>query len=112
MGRLEHQVADVIIDIEREMRLLGLWEPMSPPLSALGSPHPFCIDTLEFTQWLQWVFIPKVKTRLEADDPLPAYSDIRALAEMVLEDYPEDTDRLVALIHRFDRLVTEAPARP
>ena len=106
MGRLEHQVADVIIDIEREMRLLGLWESLSPPLSDLTSPQPFCIDTLAFTQWLQWVFIPRVKTLLEADEPLPSHSDIRPLAEMVFEDYAVDTDRLLALIHRFDRLVT------
>jgi len=106
MGRLEHQVADVIIEIEREMRRLGLWESVSPPLSALGSPEPFCVDTLGFTQWLQWVFIPKVKARLEADEPLPRHSDIRPLAEWVFEELDEDTDRLLALIHRFDRLVS------
>ncbi|WP_258876037.1 YqcC family protein, partial [Pseudomonas aeruginosa] len=28
---------------------------------ALASPEPFCVDTLALEQWLQWIFLPRMK---------------------------------------------------
>lgn len=102
MDRLSHQVADLILEIEREMRDQGLWEQDAPPSEALRSSQPFSIDTLALTQWLQWVFIPRIVTLLEQGRPLPTDCAIAPLAETVFEDLDADTDRLLRLVQQID----------
>ena len=51
-------VAEVLIDIEAELRRLGLWDAAPPPAEALASTEPFAIDTLTPPQWLQFIFLP------------------------------------------------------
>lgn len=40
--------------MEDNMRAISLWEGVSPPATAFASELPFCVDTLRFSQWLQW----------------------------------------------------------
>ncbi len=95
--------------LEDEMRRLDLWESYPPPAEALDSVVPFCYDTLEFTQWLQWVFVPRTRAIMDRGMPLPAKSDISPLAEMTFAEMEDvDTDALLALIGEFDRLINEA----
>ena len=103
MGNLEHRVADLILEMEREMRALGLWETTAPPPAALRSAQPFSIDTLGFTQWLQWVFIPRIAALLEQGEPLPRNCAIAPLAETVFEELDVDTMRLLALLRLIDQ---------
>lgn len=103
MPTLEHQIADLILELERELRMLGLWEACPPPDSALRSRQPFSVDTLNFTQWLQWVFIPRVADMLERGEALPRDCAIAPLAETVFEDLEADTTRLLKLIRQVDR---------
>jgi uncharacterized protein YqcC (DUF446 family) len=91
-------------ELETELRRLDLWEEESPPDMALASKQPFCFDTLSFTQWLQWVFIPRTRSVLRLHTSLPSYSSIRPLAEEALRDH-EGGGRLIGLIDRFDRLI-------
>ena len=103
MGNLEHQVADLILEMEREMRALGLWETAAPPAAALRSIQPFSIDTLAFTQWLQWVFIPRIATMLKEGKRLPRDCAIAPLAETVFEELDADTVRLLKLVRLIDQ---------
>jgi uncharacterized protein YqcC (DUF446 family) len=100
-----NQVASVILALEAEMRLVGLWQETAPPREALKSTQPFCFDTLEFHQWLQWILIPKTREILEQDLRLPEVSDIAPLAEYRFEQLPQETGRLLELIREFDRLL-------
>ena len=50
--------------------LLPLWEKVSPSAAALASDEPFCIDTLTFPQWLQFIFLPTLYRMLEAGELL------------------------------------------
>lgn len=59
------QVAEQLLLIERELRVLGWWSESPPSAQALASREPFCVDTLEFQQWLQWIFLPRMKVILE-----------------------------------------------
>lgn len=104
------EVADVVLGIEAEMRRLGLWEHEPPSARALSSPEPFCYDTLRFTQWLQWVLVPRMRHILECGEPLPGQSDIYPLADTIFANLPENTDRLLALVRSFDVLITSAAA--
>lgn len=49
----------------------ALWDEQEPNEEALASQAPFALDTLEPEQWLQWIFIPKMKQML-GKEQLPA----------------------------------------
>lgn len=100
-----NEIVGILIDMEAELRRLDLWEPCRPPPAALLSTQPFCFDTLSFTQWLQWVFIPKVRGLITAGAALPANSDIYPLAEHVFDRPDYDGAALLELIGRFDSLI-------
>jgi uncharacterized protein YqcC (DUF446 family) len=109
MDKLVHQTADLLLAIEQEMRRLGLWEITPPPQEALESLVPFCYDTLKFEQWLQWVFLVKMKLALEKQIDFPASSNIATLAEMCFQEMPGfDTKRLLDLLTQFDETINAA----
>lgn len=102
-------VAEQLLLIERELRLLGWWGAQAPDQEALASQQPFCVDTLAFEQWLQWIFLPKMKQMLEEGAVLPSVSGIQPMAEQV---YGAQSVKISALIKRlgeFDQLITGAP---
>ncbi|MBO6754229.1 MAG: YqcC family protein, partial [Spongiibacter sp.] len=47
---MEHDalIAATLIDIEAELRGIGHWDRVSPPVEALRSEQPFAVDTLRF----------------------------------------------------------------
>lgn len=105
MDRFLHPLADLLLAIEAEMRRSGIWENTSPPDHALESLAPFCHDTLTLPQWLQWVFLPKMKQALENEVGMPASSDITPLAEYSFARVPQNTARLLELLRQFDDLI-------
>lgn len=101
------QVADQLLLIERELRVLGRWEDVPPSDEALASREPFCVDAMDFDQWLQWIFLPRMKIILEQDLALPNASGIVEMAQVVYVDRAQETRRLQELLAQFDRLITE-----
>lgn len=102
------RVADQLLLIERELRQLGWWQSEAPSAEALASQTPFCVDTLAFEQWLQWILLPRMKMLLESDGPLPAVSGIKAMAEMAYREQPVKVRGLLDLLGEFDRVLTRA----
>ncbi|MDB6143967.1 MAG: yqcC [Pseudomonas sp.] len=101
------QVAEHLLLIERELRVLGWWSESPPSAQALASHEPFCVDTLGFEQWLQWIFLPRMKVILEQDLPLPNASGILEMAEMVYATRQDEVRFLQKLLAQFDRLITD-----
>lgn len=106
MHDIPQRIVDVLLELEAEMRVLGWWEEKKPPSSALASQQPFCVDQLAFEQWLQWVFLPRMKTIIETGQPLPTQSAIFEYAEECLRHHGRRSAHLLALLKRFDELVT------
>jgi uncharacterized protein YqcC (DUF446 family) len=106
MHDIPHRIADVLLQVEANLRTSGKWELQPPPSRALNSTQPFCIDTLRFEQWLQWIFLPRMKQILEQQQPLPRQSAIYEYAEDQLPRKDPDADNLLTLIKRFDDLIT------
>jgi uncharacterized protein YqcC (DUF446 family) len=102
-------LAEHLLLIERELRLLGWWQDEAPSAEALASPEPFCVDTLTFEQWLQWIFLPRMKVLLESGAALPSVSGIQAMGEMVYRQQPGIARRLLELLGEFDRLLMRTP---
>ncbi len=101
----DHQLADLLLAIEAEMRRIALWEDQRPAAEALQSLMPFCHDRLYFHQWLQWVFLPRMKQVLESGEGMPASSDIHPLAEYSLAERGDEVAQLLTLIARFDEFI-------
>lgn len=106
MDRLIAELADQLLLIERELRIRELWESVPPEPRALASQEPFCIDTLSFEQWLQWIFLPRMKDILEGDEALPSVSGILAMAEMVYQGRPQQMAGLLQALAAFDALIS------
>jgi uncharacterized protein YqcC (DUF446 family) len=74
-------IAELLIDIEAELRQLGLWDRVPPSPEALASDQPFSIDTLTLPQWLQFIFLPTIYRLLDEEQPLPGRCGIAPMAE-------------------------------
>lgn len=102
------EVADQLLLIERELRGLGWWADVPPSQEALASQAPFCVDTLAFEEWLQWIFLPRMKLILENDLELPHASGIRAMAEEAYRERLTEVGMLLDALGAFDRLIGKA----
>ena len=76
-----------------------------PSARALASTEPFCVDTLAFEQWLQWVFLPRMQHLLEQAGELPGRSSITEMAEVAYVEMPGRTVTLRRHLKRIDRLL-------
>lgn len=72
----------LLANLEQQLQRHDLWATASPPPAALASRQPFCIDTLSFPQWLQFVFISRLQSLLQSGAALPAGSGVAAMAEV------------------------------
>jgi uncharacterized protein YqcC (DUF446 family) len=102
------KIAEQLLLIERELRLQGWWDELAPSAEALASVEPFSVDTLDFEQWLQWIFLPRMKAILENNLPLPNASGIQEMAEMVFaaRNLKGKDRQLQVLLKEFDQLIT------
>lgn len=99
-------LAEQLLLIERELRVLGLWARLPPSDEALSSRQPFAVDVLAFEEWLQWLFLPRMKRILESGSALPAVSGIRPMAEMVYAERLIEVGRLLQSLGEVDRLIS------
>ncbi len=96
-------VSLLLIEIRGEMETIGLWQPEPPTPEALASTQPFCVDTLNFSEWVQWLLLPRLELMIKQQLPLPQNSEIQPMAEEVFKQLAEDTDRLLDLIGQLDQ---------
>ena len=103
------QVAEVLIDIEAELRRLDQWDKIPPSTEALASSQPFCVDTLTLPQWLQFIFLPTMYRMLEENEPLPQRCGIAPMAEEFFRGSGLAIGGLVDALLRIDDLLSEEP---
>jgi len=99
------KIKDILISLEQALRSQGQWQPEPPPQQAMASQLPFCYDTLEFNQWLQWVFLPRLNTLMVANSALPTESAICEYAEEVYQGAEYNTAEILQAIKSFDEMI-------
>jgi uncharacterized protein YqcC (DUF446 family) len=97
-------VAEILLDVECELRRARLWQSESPSEEALASVQPFAVDTLDFHQWLQFILLPRMHYLVEHRMPLPESCGIAPIAEMVYQEQQELMKPLLLQLQRLDRL--------
>jgi uncharacterized protein YqcC (DUF446 family) len=96
-------VAAKLDEIEEEMKRIGLWQekPLAPEQYNFTSA--FAMDTMSYDQWLQFIFVPRVRGTISASGKFPASSSVGAQAVREFDTVP-NAARLVTLLSEFDRL--------
>ncbi|MBB3047679.1 uncharacterized protein YqcC (DUF446 family) [Litorivivens lipolytica] len=100
------EIASLLIDLEAILRNRGLWASEPPSDEALASVEPFCVDTLELQEWLQFIFIPRIYWLIDAEAAMPAKCEIKPVVEEALDNPGE---ALLRVIGQLDDAITRAP---
>ena len=102
------EIAAAMIDLEAALRQLGLWQEHAPPSEALTSTQPFAVDTLDFHQWLQFMFLPGLRTVITQDLIMPAVCSVLPMAEETFKNGSLPVSDLLATLATLDALITAA----
>ncbi|WP_369308494.1 YqcC family protein [Providencia rettgeri] len=95
---IEQRIIEKLRHLEEEMKLKLLWREQPPKQEAFESVEPFCIDTMEASEWLQWILIPRLQAIIDQGGSLPTSF---AIAPYFEEAYKHDEEQqyLVLLEH-------------
>ncbi|MEO3679480.1 YqcC family protein [Rheinheimera sp. FR7-31] len=104
---MTEQIQSLLDALERELKQLELWSSALPDEQALQSRLPFCVDTLRFEQWLQFIFIPKMQVLLNTAAPLPTKIALLPMAEQAFINTDTRFSRLLGIISALDSRLTE-----
>lgn len=102
---MSKEVILLLEEVEQELRRQDVWLPTPPSPEAMTSTTPFCMDTMAFSQWLQWFFVPRVRAIVERGGALPTGSNIKPYAEEALRVEKLDAAKLLELMEKFDQLM-------
>jgi uncharacterized protein YqcC (DUF446 family) len=92
-----------INEIEAEMKSIGYWQDDPLPPEAYNFTRAFGGDTMAFSQWLQFIFILRVRSIIAEKGQFPSRSMVGAQAVREF-DGDDRADRLVRLLNEFDAL--------
>lgn len=89
--------------IEAEMKRSGFWQdaPLKP--EQYHFERAFAQDTMAYSQWLQFIFVPRVQAIIDQRGQFPAQSMVGAQAVREF-DGVDEADELVRLLSEFDAL--------
>jgi uncharacterized protein YqcC (DUF446 family) len=103
----EHAAVETKLDaIEAEMKKIGMWQAEAPPPENLVITQAFGADKLAFSQWLQFVFIPRVRTIIAEKGRFPSQSQVadQAFREWSMYDNRPEVETLIDLLRDFDAM--------
>lgn len=99
------EIASLLIDLEATMRNTGLWSEQRPSVAALSSTQPFCVDTLKLSEWLQYIFLPRMYGLLDAGAMMPEKCEIKPVVE---EGIVNPSAELLKVVAALDKAITRA----
>lgn len=100
------QLVRELLELEAVLRNLRLWVSEPPSAEALASVEPFACDTMGFTEWLQYIFIPRLHSLVEDGAALPEKCDITPMAEEYFKSGIEGASPVLIILRRIDSLMT------
>ena len=101
-SHLSALVAAKLEEIEAEMHTIGFWQASQLPADQLENPGAFGLDKMGFSQWLQFIFVPRVREAI-ATNEFPSSSDVGTQAVREFDTEPRAA-RLTILLSDFDAL--------
>lgn len=104
----EQLITQRLEQLEAVMREHHLWQSTPPAEGALESREPFCLDTLEPLQWLQWVLVPRMHALIAAQHPLPQNFAVAPYYEVALVPDQPGIAPLLLTLRQLDALIKDA----
>lgn len=86
MNKQAIELEKLFQQLSQRLQSAQMWDDEPPQTSSLQSVQPFAVDTLAPEQWLQWVFMPKMKHLMDNHQPLPSGFSIAPYFEEVWKD--------------------------
>ena len=82
------------------MRSIGLWQDQPLRPEQMQFSQAFAMDTMTFSQWLQFIFLPRVREAV-ASERFPSSSSVGAQA---IREFDGDNNagQLITLLSEFD----------
>ncbi|MCL9782774.1 YqcC family protein [Vibrio sp. S4M6] len=96
------KLSELLTRLELELNAAQLWQERAPTMDKLASQQPFAIDTLDAHEWLQWIFIPKMRELLKNEQTLPSGMAISPYFEQVWLDKPH-LNLVISILQDIDR---------
>lgn len=96
--------------LEQALRVFDLWDSQAPSAQALASTQPFCVDTLNFPQWLQFIFLPRMRMLCEQAMPLPAKCGVAPMCEEYFRALPRSGKTLIEPLQTIDLILDPSAA--
>ncbi len=96
------ELSTLLDELEAELREQGFWSDVPPTPEALASKQPFAVDTLTLPEWLQWIYLQRLRALIEAGLPLPTGAQVKPYAEEALKFDERPTQNLLVIIDRID----------
>ena len=97
------QIRERLDAIIAEMKKIGFWNLPQPSHEDFENMGAFGMNTMAFAQWLRYVFVPNVESRLADGGPWPSQSMVGAHAIREF-DGQDEAQNLVSLLIDFDQL--------
>jgi uncharacterized protein YqcC (DUF446 family) len=85
MDKYRHSML-LLEKLEAVLHNADQWESVPPSNAALASTEPFAVDTLSCSQWLQWIFIPKMTQIIVLKQPLPQHFELTPYVEEAMKN--------------------------
>lgn len=99
------RVQHALTDIEAALSSLGLWQTTAPSPDALASTQPFCIDTLTFPQWIQFIFLERMQYLCEVKAALPEQCGIAPMSEEYFRSLTNNGQALTQSLLYIDEIL-------
>jgi uncharacterized protein YqcC (DUF446 family) len=96
-------VGEKIVEIEAEMKRIGMWQEEDLPPEGYEFTGPFGMDSMAGQQWLQFILIPRVREIIAQGGQFPESSEVSTWAVREFDGIYEAGD-LVTKLYEFDRL--------
>lgn len=93
-------------ELQSQMERKGLWQTLPPSPDKMMSVEPFSIDTLTFLEWLQWVYIARLRAIIEADAELPSGAQVYPYGEEAFKAAGIQADDILLTVKRLDQLLS------
>ena len=93
--------------IEAELRSLGAWQAEQLPRETIEAGGAFGLNTMAFSQWIQFVLVPRLHEVAAGTIPVPASSQVGGQAVREFDTWPEATE-LTRLLIEVDGLVSRS----
>lgn len=102
LGRILQSLQQVMIEASH-------WAEVAIDPAALDSQQPFCLDTMTFSQWLQFVMIPSMQRLIDTKQALPKLIKGQGIEPMASESYSslEVEQAIIAKICELDDLLQD-----